>query len=162
MKNIILLFFLLLSVSCSKETDYEQKLLINSTTTIGSETTTIIGDGYALCDIAFIPKNEFPINLTKDVVTGIFNKKPKYSSYSTYQFKEYVPKGEYYILVQVVSAGLYSNLKEHYSYKLISTLDGKASFGNVMVFDIGFKEPYHPWKEKNYENINLNAIEPTN
>ncbi|TDQ79576.1 hypothetical protein CLV99_1021 [Sphingobacterium yanglingense] len=132
-------------VGCKK--DEESSILINATSTIeDNQMSSILKHNYIDANIAFIPANEFPVSHNKEIVQGLISN-AKYKSVNGYQYKEYIPKGEYVVLMQV-SDGIYSSLSSVYTFKKVSTLNEKGSFNNVMVFSIKRDGDYQVWVDK--------------
>lgn len=139
---IAILFF-----GCSKESEDEQKLLINATSTIEeSGLSMILKTDKIGSKIAFIETNEFPQNHSKEIVSGLIDK-AKYRSLSGYQYKEYLPKGEYIILMQINDLA-YGTMKGIYTFKKVSTLNGSASLNNIMQFKFDKSKDYQIWIDK--------------
>ena len=130
--------------SCTKESKEEQKLLINATSTIEqSDLIMILKTNKIGSKIAFIEANDFPQIHSKEVVSSLIDK-AKYKSLSGYQYKEYLPKGEYIILMQINDLA-YSTMSGIYTFKKVSTLNGSASFENIMQFKFDKSKDYQIW-----------------
>lgn len=151
-RPFLILFYavalLLCFTNCSSDENIED-VAVSVITKVSNEGHEIIGDGYAYCDIAYIPTKDFPTDIDKQKVYEIFRDKPKYVTYVSKSFVQAVPEGDYTILVQVGTAAPYTSLTGAFTYKRISAFKETPNLDFVVEFEVGKGNDYHPWKDEN-------------
>lgn len=128
--------------SCSKD-DEGDALLISAISTIEeTDLGKILKTDKISANIAFIKATDFPDNHNKEVISGLINAS-QFKAIGQFQYKEYLPKGEYVIVMQINDLA-YTSLNGIYTFKRISTLNGQAST-NIMLFRYDNKSSYQSW-----------------
>lgn len=137
MKKMLLLLIIPALFSCQKD-EKAPELLVSATT--------FLGYNLVLCNISFLKSDQESVLLNEQSVGEYFAGSPERTAFMVDQHKEYLPAGDYIILVQIAHS-IYPESVGSYSFKRISTLGGKASFENVMIFSPGASQKYQPWTE---------------
>ena len=139
MKNSALFIVMLamMAAGCKKE---KEQYRVNATVYLQEE--------YADANIAFAPAGRTDIIENAETVSEYFNSNPKLALLSGYQYSEYLPEGDYLIIIQLNSP---ESMKGTYTYRQVTNKGGSPSgYENIMQFEYNSTQnKYQPWNSKN-------------
>lgn len=138
---LTLLVITLVLTSCSKKKEKEEHLpvrLINANVFLDHER--------VYSRIAFVDASRTDIVKDRSSVDAFFETNPPHSVDFENNFTDYLPAGDYLIIVQIAPSAFQTRAGK-FSYKQISTKT-EQSFGNNMEFKTSDLNEYQPWNEK--------------